>query len=266
MWKPIQISPTETPLLFYDFDAPFMIAKCMKGCHQFYLSKKDRKMYGCNDEYFTIHSIDIPDFIEITNSISFKFAKLDISLIGEYRDFVLYPSNPWMMLPLETRADHPSYRIVYVDGTIGWTVVDSKGNEVPHLNLYGVDTEEGPFLNSIYHMVMAKKSIEGLLGHRKVFFGYENDPNIRYVMDNKATEGTRYLNLKYLDGSHYGMFVFKNLFNLNKTDTLSISIRDRMDNPTLYEASFITTKKKSPIPDVLPTFQETACGMFLNIR
>lgn len=266
MWKLTQINPSRS-IIYRRFDSICAIAKVMRGCHCYYLSAEDRRLYGCNETYFTIHAIDIPDDVPIPASLLFRLSTFAdyYDTLSIYKDYVLYLDQPWMMLPLSTQADHLSYQLVYLNDSLGWAVLDKDGYKIDYLNLYGVDTDSAIPINTIRDMVFNKRMIEPFLGEKQFFGDMEKSELIQDVMATKASEGARYMSLTNMMGKRYGFMMFKNLFNLNKSDQLTIVIRDRLDIPELYEATFITTKKKSPIPEVTANFCEQVYAMFINI-
>lgn len=269
MWRiiPINIS---NGILFDRFDAIIKIARTMKGCHTFYLSKEDSKIYGCNEQFYCIHAIDIvQDILPIPASIVFKILCIDEAMVELYKSFIWYPEAPWMMLPTATVANHNvCYNPVFDTAQGKWVMLNHDGTTVDFLNLYGIDTDMGVMgihVDNIITMVNNMKALEPYLGERQFFGDKDKDPLIQEVFTNKASEGCRYMRLTGINGKNYGFMLFKNLFNMNKADNLTIIIRDRLDNPALYQATFITTKKKSPIPDVLPQHIERTHVMFMNI-
>ena len=264
MWKQIPINPSRA-VVFRRFDTICAIAKVMKGCHCYYLSAEDMRLYGANENYFNLHAIDLPADLVIPISMNFRLNTIDYGLLPIYKDFVLYLDHPWVMLPLATIDQHTSYTMAYVDEDIGWTVLDKDGYKVDHLNLYGVNTDNAITAQTVVQMVYRKKLIEPLLGEKQLFGDMEKSELIQTVMNTKASEGARYMSLTNMNGKRYGFMLFKNLFSLNKADQLTIIIRDRLDNPNLYEATFITSKKKSPIQDILPNYTEYVYTMFINI-
>lgn len=266
MWRVNPINPSNG-IVFERFDAIYNIARTMKGCHVYYLCKEDGCLYGCNEDYFCIRVVTLnTDIVPIPSSLVFKLLTIDQKVVQHYRSFIFYPDNPWMMVPTDTLPYHGSYKCLYSEEC--WEVYNQNNEKVDYIDLLGVDTNEGVkgiYVNNIVEMVNSMKRLQLYLGESQFFGNQEQNPLIQEVFANKASEGCKYMRLTGINGKNYGFMLFKNLFNMNKADNLTIVIRDRLDNPTLYQATFITSKKKSPVPDVLPQYLEKTYVMFLNI-
>lgn len=260
MWKLPPIKDSDY-IVIDNFDIFYMIAKQMKGCHYYYICKEESRMYGCNEEGFALHAVDIPETYSIPQSIYFDILKLNETKIKQYSSFVLYRNYPWIVFPTATINEHQSYEFNIIKDE--WAVTKNL-NPVDYVILYNPEFENIT-VRRILNLVNAKFNIDHYLGELQLFGNQENNEAIRTVFDNKASSGRRYLRLTGISGKNYGMFIFKTLFSLNKTDNLTIVIRDRLDNPNLFQASFIVVKKKSPIPTIIPFFRETTYAMFLNI-
>lgn len=263
-----QIKNIEKFVVYNNFDTLFQICKQIRGCHYYYISKEDEVIYACNEMAYALHALDIPsnlnNNISIPKSLLFVLAAVDEQIAMQYSTFMQYMDFPWILLPTETRHEHMEYTIEW-DFVNDTPIVTKNGNPVDYIRL------DNPSISTF----TSKKLLDIIDGYRysrmwlgeAQFFGdQEKNPVIRTVMDNKASAiGNKYLRLESINGKHYGMMVFKNLFNLNKADNLVICIRDRLDIPSIFQAEFITTKKKSPIPNLVPFFKETTYATFLNL-
>jgi hypothetical protein len=199
-------------------------------------------------------------------NLTFRLSTINQDIVNYHKDFIFYPEASWMMLPLSTITEHYKYRPMYIGNSDrAWIMVDEQGNEVDHINLYGVDTTFAIGINILPNMVANRRAILPFLGEQQFFANKEKDELIQEVFANKTTQGTRYMRLTNINGKGYGFMLFKNLFSLNKNDTLTIIIRDRLDLPDVYQATFAVAKKKSPIPQILPTYVEYTYAMLVNI-
>lgn len=261
MWQYTQIRNSDEYIIYYNFDIFYTIARQIKGCHYYYISKEESRMYACNQEGFALHAVDIPVNIEIPISIYFYLLDIDESIVKQYKHFVLYKNLPWVMFPLETLNDHKKYNIEYTAN--GWNILDGLNNAyciklfIPEMEMFTV--------RKILDIYNSKINSDFYLGELQFFGNQEKNPVIQDVFTNKASLGRRYLKLTNMNGKSYGMMIFKNLFNMNKSDNLTIVIRDRKDIANTFQASFITNKKKSPIPNIIPFYSETTYAVFLNI-
>ena len=266
MWQFNQINDINNYIIFNNFDLYIMIARQMRGCHYYYIDKDEYRIYGCDKEGFSLHAVDIPSNISIPASLYFNILELGPNepMIKEYKSFIMYKDFPWIIFPMETINDHQYYRFSY--NGITWNITDIRDNSdkilfaklfTPELELLTV--------RKIFNILNTKRSIECYLGEMQLFGDVEKNPIITDIFTNKAANGRKYLRLTNINGKNYGMMIFKNLFNLNKTDTLTVAIRDRLDIPNTFQASFIVNKKKSPIPTIIPFYYETTYATFLNI-
>ena len=269
MWKIIPINDSNG-IVFDRFDAFYNIAKAMKGCHTFYLSKEDSMMYGINEEFFCIRYVPIQfDVLPIPASLVFKILSIDAGLVEKYKSFVFYPEAPWMMLPTINREQHKNlYNPIY--NGIDWLLVDNQNNPVDFINLYSVDNDKqgtyGITVRNVIDKINQMKIAQMYLSEGTYFGDKQNDPLIQEIFANKASMGAKYMRLTGMNGKNYGFMIFKNLFNMNKSDNLTIVINDRLDNINLFQVTFITRKKKSPLPpDVLPIYTEFTTATFVNI-
>ena len=268
MLQPDRINRFEDFIVYNNFDLIYQICKQIRGCHYYYISKEDGIIYACNELLYALHAVDIPsnlmEDIVIPKSMPMELAFVNEAFAMQYSTFMMYKEYPWILLPTETRHEHMNYRI-YFDYNTGSTTIMNGDNTVDFISLY--DPSRIVFnIQKLMDMVTDKHRAEYWLGESQFFGDQEKNPVIRMVMDNKASAiGNKYLRLTSINGKNYGMMVFKNLFNLNKADSLVICIRDRNDMANTFQAAFITTKKKSPIPTIIPFYKETTYATFLNL-
>ena len=264
MFQPNQIRNIEKFTVINNFDIICQICKQIRGCHYYYISKEDNMIYASHELLYALHSVDLPSNLQIYKSFAFVRALVDENIANQYSSFIRYDDYPWLLFPTERRAEHMDYNIVF-DYTTETTTVTKDGSPVDFITIDNPRTTMFT-LNKLIEVVYLKNAAKMWLGEAQFFGDQEMNTVIKDIMNNKASAmGSKYLRLTSMTGKNYGMLVFKNLFNLNKADGLVICIRDRKDNPNIFQAEFITSKRKSPLPSILPFYKETTYATFINI-
>ena len=274
MWLQHRISDfSRQPAYVYQFDQIYALANCMKNCHYYLFSHQERKLYGCSKEGYVLNYIHLPATMPAEATFSFRFDLIDPKVLMKFHDFVLYPEAPYMLLPIATLAEHHNYQVQFAGRSEGWNVVDTVNNIfAPYVDLHGIDIFEGAnankfrYIDIISDLVRRKRTLDNVLGVPQVFYHMETNSVIEQVRANKAVAGALLLPLTDMNGKRYGMKIYKSLFPLNKGDDLTIAIRDLPNDPAnRFEATFITARKKSPVPTIEPHFVQSVSAFFINI-
>lgn len=248
------------------FDIIVDMANSMKSCHLFRVDHLDRKLYGCGEEPYCLHSLPLPPTINYNKSFSFRFDTLDLEMIKRYRNFVIPTSAEWCLIPTENIPYSESYIQYYKDKV--WIIVDKNtGQKADFIDLYGVDTDKAIYIPYIDKLVANKKeSDKRLFKIPSVFEHAEQYPQVQTVMSSKVSIGALYLSLTSpTTNKSYGMMIFKNLFNLNKNDQLDIIIQDRVDSPSIFQTTFLVKRKKNPIQYIMHPYVEEISSLFVNM-
>lgn len=249
MWMAHQINPSNYGIV-RRFDIVIAVAKIMRGCHFYYVSIEDKKIYGIPENAFAIREIPLPNGIEATTSFMFRLDMIDADIVNRYVDFIIYKDIPWAMFPVIYKSDAIYYQPKFkpVNTSKLWTVINSYSQEeVVFVDLYGPDGTKAILMENANALLQSYFATRNLVGKElKIFPHMERSQIVQQVFQSKASLGERYLPLKY-DGQSYGMYIFKNLFALNKTDRLDIMVRDRIDTPVQFDVTFRVTHDKNPV-------------------
>lgn len=269
MWLSNPINPSKYKII-RRFDLIVAIAKVMRGCHFYYVDSNRHAIYGIAETGSSIREVIIPQSIEVSSSFIFRLDGIDKDILSTYVDFVILDDLPWAMFPLIKRDEFINYYPLFKPTTVGgsvWTVINLHNRlEVEFLDLYGVDSPKSVYLRQVISLVESFIASRCMLSSSIIFDNMDRDLTVRKVFSSKASMGEEYLSLKFEEKS-YGMFIFKNLFTLNKSDKLRIYISDRIDVPNVFEACFQVTHSNNPIKFIIPgVFVENTYGTFLRIE
>lgn len=233
----IPINPSQTN--FTSLDQLMAMAKTMKGCEYFLADANSRVLYGVYGETI-IRWLRLPLNIGLPMSLRFRLGNVDIDFINEHKDFK----------PLNQDA----------------SVLSTIDDNVPSVSFIPPDRTNfllmQKAMNAIYNFQSTSSSLTLV---PSIFGNMEQDPVIQEVMSNKITEGSKYIQLTGMNGKRYGFMIWRSLFSLNKGDSLTIKIYDRIDDGRLFMVIFEVEKKKSPIPTIIPHYIETTHSMCINL-
>lgn len=264
MWQNTLISNSN--IIIPRFDILVDMANVMKSCHVYRVDANAGILYGCNEEPYCIHALKIPQEFVPPISFSFRYDTINQEILKKYRNFALFESSPWALIPCENIPYAHDYMQIMRDGQ--WIIIDkTTGQQVEFLDLYGVDTDKALPVPYIANMLENRAKIVNRLDPVGSFFtDLQLQPAVQEVMSSKASIGRRYLMLEdTIKHKRYGFFVFKNLFNLNKDDKLNAIIRDRVDYPNLFEVEFILQRKKNPIQYIFHPYEERIITQFVGL-
>lgn len=245
------------------------MAKAMKSCQIYRACHLSGNLYGCAEEPYALHVLPLPEEAIPPISFSFRLDTINVPLVQEYISFDYFANCDWAMLPSAIENDG---RFVqhYDMKTDRWIIYDTVAGKRKidavdwYIDLYAPDTAKSIPMHRLEELIYNKGVLEPSLSNRYVFTGVENYPQVIEVTTNRVSIGRKVLSLEGND-KRYNMMVFKNLLNLNKNDTLDVVVRDRLDNPAIYEAEFIIRRKKSAIPHIMHKYQESIYTQFYHI-
>ena len=254
------------------FDLIIAMSRCMKGCHYFAIDPQDRVLYGCPQEGYVLHSLPLPDGMSYPFPVSFRMDiiyDLYLDTVMRHKNFLFNTDIPYALFPhQDTNGDYFSS---YLGPDAGWQVVAQNGQPIEYVNLYGPDITAGPHAGKFINIGMIRSMADNmkmnrqLLGPPTYIDSIESNPAVQEVFNSKASFGSRFIPFTTIDGRVYGITVYKSLFTMNKADKVTLEIRDSLENPQLFNATFITHKKKSPIPEVTHDYEERVTFMALKV-
>lgn len=241
----------------------------MRGCHFYYVDAMSHAIYGMAEESAIIREVKLPSNIEVNASFIFRIDTLDMDIVNTYIDFAMLDDIKWALFPLIKCDEFKDYKPMFKPVTEYklWTVISSASRlEVEFLDLYGVDGVKETYLRNTLELINGFFASRQMLSSIPIQFrNMDRSPIVREVFTSKASMGTKYLPL-YFDSKRYGIFLFKNLFTLNKNDNLTIIIRDRVDQPELFEACFSVVHEKNSIKFIINgDFIENTYATFVNV-
>lgn len=266
MWKHTPINPFNY-IEVYGFNDIVAIANSMKSCHVFQACN-DGFLYGAPEEGYTLYAIRLPAELVPQVPVSFRYDSLNLDIIGTYKNFrYFYDSLNWILIPMDLdMSSIVGYTQVYSSGT--WDIVTTvPETSAVYTPLYIPDSDKSVYLGYMHRLIYNKRCISDAMASKEsyVFTDMQNHPTVQEVVQNKISKGRKYLELVTADGKKYGMFIFKNLVNLNKSDKLDIIIRDRIDNPKTFEVEFVITKKINPVKHLIQPHEVHGYAQFLHI-
>ena len=265
MWQYTQINPSNYTII-ERFDVILDMANSMKSCHVYYVSL-DGNLYGCPEEGYAFHALTIPG--EFRPSVPFvfrmdSFTKEDREQIAALKSVVYYyDSIIWAVFPLSELANAHMYHQELVDNI--WEIVDANGNIIPRFELYKPDSEKAVFLGRLNSLLSGYANIQCALDEPIMFIDAHEHNTVQEVANNKVAAGRRFLILETDNRKKYGLFIFRNLFNLNKGDSMDIIVRDRKDNFRLFQAEFIVKRKKNPLKGILDKYELHIFTQYLHL-
>lgn len=236
-----QISPSD-PITIGRFDIILAMANTMKSCHVFCASDNGF-LYGAPEEGYALYVLPIPREYIPSRSFIFRvdsFDKDKVEQIQMIQNFVLYPDMQTLIFPAN---------VMIMPGGREKALADMN-----YFILYEDHSEKAIPFPTLFNLIGGMADIQKLLGPSTVFSHVEIEEAVATVVANKISEGRRLLVLTTPEGKRYEMYVFKNLFNLNKGDQLDIAVRDRLDNYRLFQADFTVTKKTNPLKGILDRY------------
>ena len=268
MWLSHPINPSKYQIV-RRFDLIVAIAKVMRGCHFYYVSAPTHRLYGIAENGAMIREVVLPGNMEVSTSFIFRLDTIDKDILSTYVDFALLDDMPWALFPLIKYEEFEDYQPMFKPVTEYklWTVTNKRSRlEVEFLDLYGVDGVKSVGLRATQTLIDGFMASRGLLSEMEYRFpNMERHLTVQNVFSSKASMGERYLHLQY-DDRKYGIYLFKNLFTFNKNDGLTIGIRDRIDNPNLFEARFTVKHDKNPIKFIIDgDFIENTHATFVKL-
>ncbi len=267
MWNPTLIRNSKVTI--QRMDIIIEMAKAMKSCQIYRVCHLTGNLYGCAEEPYSLHVVPLPAEAIPQVSFSFRLDTINAALVQEYISFDYFENCRWAMLPsaIENDGRFVSYFDMKIDR---WIIYDTAAGKRKidavdcYIDLYGPDTDKSIPMHRLEQMIYNKSLLEQSLSQPILFTGIEKYDAVLEVTNNRVSIGRKVLSLEGID-KRYNMMVFKNLLNLNKNDTLDIVVRDRLDNPTIYEAEFILRRKKSSIPHIMHKYQESIYTQFYHI-
>lgn len=268
MWLSHPINPSKYQIV-RRFDLIVAIAKVMRGCHFYYVSAPTHSLYGITENSSTMREIKLPPNMEVTTSFLFRLDTIDKDILATYVDFALLDDIPWALFPLIKYDEFCDYEPLFKPVTEYklWTVINKRSKlEVEFLDLYGIEGTKTIHLRDVNELLHSFFVSRHLLSPTKLVFPHmERHVIIQQVFSSKASMGEQYLPLQY-DLQKYGIFIFKNLFTLNKNDILTLSVRDRLDCDKLFEVDFKVVHDKNPVRFVLSEdFIEHTYATFIKV-
>lgn len=268
MWLPTQIRVSEYTVI-QRFDLLVAVAKVMRGNHFFYISSERGSIYGIPEEPYAIREIRLPPALIPKTSFWFRLDTLDANIIAEHVDFVLFKDIPWALIPATKLDEAVNYTPIFrpTSETRLWTLVDTVSKqEVEFVDLYAPDSKKVTAFRDVVRVLNSFFNNKRLLSmYSYVFPNMERSLTIQQVFSGRAVNGEKYIQLSY-DDKRFGMLLFKNLFPFNKNDLLTIEIRERTDNPNIFEAMFQVVHDKNPIKYIIEgKVVEYTYGTFYNI-
>lgn len=251
------------------FDLLVAIAKVMRGNHFFYVSPERGAIYGIPEEPYAIREIKLPPSLIPRSPFWFRLDTLDATIIAEHVNFILFKDIPWALVPATRLDEAMNYIPVFrpTSETKLWTLMDPLSkHEVEFVDLYGPDSKKSVLLPDAMRVLNTFLANRSLLSMRSyVFPNMERSLLVQQIFSGRAVNGEKYIQLSY-DDKRFGMMLFKNLFVFNKNDSLTIEIRERIDNPCLFEAMFQVVHDKNPIKYIIDgKVVEYTYGTFYNI-
>ena len=268
MWLSHPINPSKYKIV-RRFDLIVAIAKVMRGCHFYYVSAPNHAIYGITEDSSTIREVLIPPNLEVTASFMFRVDTVDKDILNKYVDFALLDDIPWALFPLIKHDEFCDYSPLFKPVTEYklWTVINIRTRlEIEFLDLYGVEGIKTTHFAEVQRLLSGFLATRICIGPPKVFTHMERHLILRDVFSSKASMGEQYLPLKYIDRD-YSIFLSKTLFTFNKNDLLTVTVRDRLDQPQLFEICFSVTHDKNPIKFVIDgDFIENTYATFVRIK
>ena len=239
---------TSSPIPVKDIQYIYDLARCSR-CSIFALIKSTNKLYGANDEFTSIHEIDVPflvntDLIFRIDQFPSTFAETEIEyFIPSKFNWVLLPTSYWEMyingdIAPVYHADKDQF-ILY-DNTTKWPIHDQiQLHQFRDCN----DFIRKTFLNQLEGFFARQFTLNQ---YPEVFTSMQDNEFIRKVYDNKVYIG-RVLCRLANDNIDVAFYIFKSMFPLAKMDTLEIEIRFDMFQKSAFMVTFKPKKKKNPV-------------------
>lgn len=267
MWQYAQINPSNYTII-ERFDIILDMANTMKSCHVYYVSL-DGNLYGCPEEGYAFHVLAIPEQYRPQVPFVFRmdsFTKEDREIIASIQSVVYYyDSIIWAVFPLDKIGIAHSYHQELIDNI--WEIVDVNGNIIPRFELYKPDSDKAIFIPTLNRLLSGYSSVQNLLDIPILFSNVQDMETVQKVANNKVSMGRRFLILtNQINQKRYGLFIFRNLFNLNKGDSMDIILRDRRDNFKLFQAEFIVKRKKNPLKGILDKYELHIFTQYLHLE
>ena len=262
MWKTHQISPSDQGYLIKGFDVIAAIANSLRTCHT-YMASTDGYVYGCPEDGFCLCTFKIPpQFIPPIDFI-FRVDSLNMDLVNQYKDFIYYKGViDWAVFPVATKDLHHHYKEALIDNV--WQVIPDDPNGLADIvELYKPESDKAMFFS------LLKKNYDGfktaflhadMSEHGSLCAGYyfpsvhETDA-IQFISNNKIAQGRKFMYLTAEDGTTFGCYVFRNLFNFNKNDSIDLFCYPRTDYRALFLAKYVLTRKNNPLKDKLKEYE-----------
>lgn len=237
------------------FDYIVAVANAMKSCHIFRASH-DGYLYGTPEEGYSLHRVVLlPQFVPPVD-VLFRLDSIDRDIVEKHKNFLYFPNSiDWVMIPEQLFQYAENYHQELVDNI--WYVVNEYGVPDPEvIELYKPESDKAVFIPALDKAITGFYSVmNGLTEPPITLTGLESDPIVQAVATTKVSQGRRFLYVP-TEKQYYGMHIFRNLFNLNKGDGLSLVIHQRRDRWNLFIAEYLVARKTNPIKDKL---QEYGC-------
>lgn len=268
MWLSHPINPSSYKVV-KRFDIIITIAKAMKGCHFYYVCAERHAIYGIPDEIHSIREMPLPLELEVPSSFIFRYDTVDADVVNKYIDFAILEDLQWAMVPLSMREEFKYIQPIWrpISDASLWGLVNTRLNEpIDFVDLYGPDGRKSIMLPNVIDLVNGFLRSRQLVSEPiKTYYAMHLNDTIATVLANKVMMGESYVNLE-VDKRNYGFFMFKTLFPMNKDDSLDIKLRDRLDNPKIFEIQFIVNHKKNPFKYIYPgQFIESTYATFIHL-
>ena len=252
------------------FDLIVALARAMRGNHFYYLSAENQALYGIPEEPYAVREIKLPPELYQTASFIFRIDTMDLEILNQYLNFVLFDDMPWALIPAIHLDDAIDYTPFFkpVSDTKLWTIINSVNRaEVEFLDLYGPDGKKSsmlPLIRDIFSSFFNSRNL--LMNERCMFYNMERSTIVQDVFASKANMGEKYLPLWFND-RNYSIFLFKNLFYFNKNDLLTIEGRNRVNSNKVFELRFEVIHDKNPIKYIIPeSFTENTYATFVRLN
>lgn len=231
------------------FDDIIRLGSVLKSTYIF-ASSDSNKIYGLYDDLFCLGEIECP--FPISNPVFLRLYNIDKKVVydGYHSTYFYREDYPFILLPENRRGDmmNENISIRYPDLELSehYLIDNMTGHALEDCFIsFGVDN----WYRYPYYMYQIHSYLNRLryTSPPVEFTDMQDNEVVEEIMSNKISFGSKLLTLS-CNGRNYKLYVFKSLFSsLNKSDKLSIIIRQDIRDSTKFIATFRVFKKKAKI-------------------